>query len=63
MQHFGLNCKYFSKAVDCGLNQQKTEGSLAKSGRRRGIFESGLSVLDLTVQIRSGSDLIPAVGS
>ena len=35
MQNFGLNCNYFSKAVDCGLIQQKTEGSFTKRPANR----------------------------
>ena len=50
MQNFGLNCNYFSKAVDCGLIQQKTEGSLAKSQGRTGIFDSRPLDLDPTIE-------------
>jgi len=62
VQNFGLNCNYFSKAVDCGLIQQKTEGSLAKSQGRTGIFDSRLLDLDPMAQGGSVPDLIWPVG-
>ena len=61
MQKFGLNCNYFSKAEDCGLIPQKTEGSLAKDTGRTGIFGYGLLDLDLTVLVGLIQDLIQAV--
>ena len=61
MQNFGLNCNYFSKAEDCGLIQQKTEGSLAKSTGRTGTLRSGPSDPDLMARIKGGAVLISAV--
>ena len=61
MQSFGLDRKYFSKGVDCGLNLLKCRGSLAiKPGRTvmRGFWPLDL---DLRARNRSARDLIVAV--
>ena len=55
MQNFGLNCNYFSKAVDCGLNTQKPRGSYANMPGRRGKF--GSRPLDLDLMAQRGWDL------
>ena len=59
----GLNCNYFSKAMDRGLKSKKSRVSLAKGTGRTGIFGSGSSDRDLTVWIQWGFNLIAAVDS
>ena len=61
MQSFGLDCKYFSKAVDCGLNLLKCRGSLAKDTGRTGTVGSQPLDLDLRARNRSARGLIVAI--
>ena len=61
MQSFGLDCKYFSKTVDCGLNLLKCRGSLAKDNGRTGTVGSQPLDQHPVTQICYGCDLIRGV--
>ena len=62
MQNFGLNCIYFSKAVDCGLNSRESRDSYAKRTDRTIIYRSRPQDSELAGWIGSTYDLIWSVG-